>query len=74
MKLMKLEWWLQVILWIALCVLVVSLFEERAHHPSYRCIVTVHDQVLCFEGGNRRGRMFRPERRFSRFTLENGEK
>lgn len=33
----------------------------------YRCIVTVQDEVLCFEPN---GAMFRPERRFDKFILE----
>lgn len=33
----------------------------------YRCIITVHDEVLCFEPN---GAMFRPEKRFNQFTLE----
>lgn len=39
--------------------------------PRYRCLVTVHDEILCFQPD---GAMFRPERRFNRFVLEDGEK
>ena len=34
----------------------------------YRCIVTVHNEVLCFQPWD--GAMFRPERRFDEFILE----
>lgn len=57
--------WLMVIL--ALCVIVSLMRTPEPPVARYRCIITVHDEVLCFEPG---GAMFRPEKRFDQFTLE----
>lgn len=70
MRITRLERPLQFILWIALCLVLVEMVRQ-ARGPEYRCLVTVHDEILCFQPD---GALFRPEKRFNRFVLEDGEK
>ena len=51
---------------LALMILVGS--SSPGHSMRYRCIVTKHNEILCFEPWS--GAMFRPERRFDEFVLE----
>lgn len=67
----------KVVLWLAWFVVILGIavmYRECSTPPPltvvrYKCIITVHDEILCFEPGPS-GAMFRPEKRFDEFVLE----